>query len=157
MNAQTLLMLPYAALAVLLIWVAIGDFRARIIPNWLNATIALLGVSTWFLSGMPLWPGVAMQVALAAGILLVFAFLFAKGMMGGGDVKLLVALALWFPAMEMMRLLVIMSLCGGALTLAYLLHHKLRKILDRPEIPYGVAIALAGLWVIYERNLNQFV
>ncbi len=157
MNAQSLLFLPYALLAALLVWVAIGDFRTRTIPNWLNGAIALLGVSTWFTTGMSLWPDVAAQLALATGILVVFAFLFAKGMMGGGDVKLLAALALWFPIMEMMRLLIIMSLCGGVLTLGYLLHHKFRKLLDRPEIPYGVAIALAGLWAIYERNLNQFV
>ena len=44
----------------------------------------------------------------------------------------------------------------GALTLAMLIRHKLARHAGQLEIPYGVAIAFGGLWLISERFLNQF-
>ena len=82
--------------------------------------------------------------------------LFALGMMGGGDVKLLGALALWFPWQVLMALVMLMAVLGGAVTLVVLIHHRIAKKAGQPEIPYGVAISLAALWVIGERYLNQF-
>ena len=43
----------------------------------------------------------------------------------------------------------------GALTIGMLVWTKLKRG-PNPEIPYGVAIAFAGLWLIGERFLNQF-
>ena len=48
-------------------------------------------------------------------------------------------------------------LAGGLLTLVMVIPHKLRKAAGQPEIPYGIAIAFAGMWLISERFLNQFV
>jgi prepilin peptidase CpaA len=76
--------------------------------------------------------------------------------MGGGDVKLAAALALWFPPVSTLRFLVIMSIAGGLLTLVVLLVHRLRKKEGRPEVPYGVAIAIGGLAILAQRFLNQF-
>ena len=42
--------------------------------------------------------------------------LFALRAMGGGDVKLLTALALWIEPLWFLRLLVVMALLGGVLT-----------------------------------------
>jgi prepilin peptidase CpaA len=145
-----------ALLAVLLLWGAATDLRARIISNRLNLAIALLAPLWWWASGVTLWPGIAIQLALAFGIFAIFAGLFAAGMMGGGDVKLLGALALWMPWQAMLTLLFVMALAGGAITLATLLHHRMNRREGQPEVPYGVAIALAGLWVVGERYLNQF-
>ena len=47
-----------------------------------------------------------------------FAIAFALGAMGGGDVKLIGALALWLPFQAVIVLLFIMSVAGGVLTLA---------------------------------------
>jgi len=49
-----------------------------------------------------------------------------------------------------------MSLAGGALTLFMLARHRLAKADHKLEIPYGVAIAVGGIWLIAERFLNQF-
>jgi len=35
--------------------------------------------------------------------------------------------------------------------------HRARAKPDKPEIPYGLAIAFAGLWWIGERFFNQFI
>jgi prepilin peptidase CpaA len=145
-----------AILAAMLIIAATGDLRARIIPNWLNATIAALAVPYWWLSGLPFWPEIVLQVALAVGIFTLFAALFAIGGIGGGDVKLIGALALWLPLLALVKLLVIMAVAGGLLSLAMLIRHRAAKAEGRPEVPYGVAIAFAGMWLIGERFLNQF-
>ena len=74
---------------------------------------------------------------------------FYAGMMGGGDVKLAAALALWFsPARQLKFLIVLMSIAGGVLTAdRRSTWHRCRKNDGRPEIPYGVAIAFGGLWI----------
>jgi prepilin peptidase CpaA len=87
---------------------------------------------------------------------LLLAGAFFAGMMGGGDVKLAAALALWFPPLATVKLLVWMSIAGGILTLALLASHRLRAREGRPQIPYGVAIAFGGLVILTQRFLNQF-
>lgn len=147
---------PVTILAAMLVVAATGDIRERRIPNTLNLAIAVLAVPFWWLSGYALWPDVAMQLALGAGAFLFFALLFRVGMMGGGDVKLLAALALWLPLASLIKLLVIMSLAGGVLTVALLIRHRMRKSNEKLEIPYGVAIAFGGMWLIGERFFYQF-
>ena len=49
-----------------------------------------------------------------------------------------------------------MSIAGGVLTLVVLGVHRFRKKPGRPEIPYGVAIAFGGLWILAQRFLNHF-
>jgi prepilin peptidase CpaA len=146
-----------ALLVAALLLAAVGDWRTRIIPNRLNAAIALLAIPYWWSIGLPLWPGVAMQLALGATVFCLFAIAFRFGAMGGGDVKMAAAVALWLPAAGVIKLLVIMSIAGGVLTLAMLAAHRMAKASGQPEIPYGIAIAFGGIWLIGERFLNQFV
>ena len=120
-----------AILAAMLLVAATGDLRARIIPNWLNAAIALLAIPFWWLSGLPLWPEVVAQIAIAAGVFAVFAIAFRIGAMGGGDVKMVAALALWLPPLAVLKLLVIMSLAGGVLTVAMLVRQEERRLLHQ--------------------------
>jgi prepilin peptidase CpaA len=55
---------------------------------------------------------------------------------------------LWVPPLLFLNLLIIMALLGGALTLVLGAWHVMRRRKGRLAIPYGVAIASAGLWVI---------
>jgi prepilin peptidase CpaA len=146
-----------ALLAAAMLLAAIGDWRSRTIPNWLNGTIALLAIPFWWSVGLSLWPGVATQIGLAAAVFMLFAIAFRFGAMGGGDVKMAAALALWLPFAGIVKLLVIMSIAGGVLTLAMMVAHRMAKAAGQPEIPYGIAIAFGGFWLIGERILNQFV
>jgi len=86
----------------------------------------------------------------------VFAGAFYAGMMGGGDVKLAAALALWFSPRSTIQFLVLTSLAGGVLTLGVLAWHRAKRREGRPEVPYGVAIAFGGLAILTQRFLNQF-
>ncbi|MDR7153593.1 prepilin peptidase CpaA [Sphingobium xenophagum] len=136
------------ALGALLIAAAITDLRARIISNRLNLAIAALAPLWWIASGLDPWPDVAVQLLVGAAVFLLFAALFSVGMMGGGDVKLLAALALWFPWQAVISLLVLMALLGGLVTVVTVIHHRITRRLGQPEIPYGVAISLAALWLL---------
>jgi prepilin peptidase CpaA len=144
-----------AVLAAMLIVAAAGDLRARRIPNKLNLVIALGALPYWWLSGYGLLD-VAGQIGIAAGVFLLFALLFQIGWIGGGDVKLLGALGLWLPLAAVVKLLVIMSLAGGLLCLGMAVRQRLKAPGGRPQVPYGVAIAFAGMWLIGERFLYQF-
>jgi prepilin peptidase CpaA len=137
-----------AGLAIALLVAAFTDLRSRQIGNKLNAAIALGAPLFWWASGLALWPDVALQVGVALAAFAVLAGLFALGAMGGGDVKLLSALALWIQPAWFLKLLVVMALLGGVLTIAFAAAHMLRGRKERLAIPYGVAIACAGLWAI---------
>jgi prepilin peptidase CpaA len=145
-----------AILAAALVAAAVDDWRRRTITNRLNAAIALLAIPFWWASGLSLWPDVALQIAMAAAMFALFAIAFRFGAMGGGDVKLVAALALWLSPGATLRLLVIMSIAGGLLTLAMAIRHRIARPGGELEIPYGIAIAFGGFWLISERFLNQF-
>jgi prepilin peptidase CpaA len=137
-----------AALAIALLVAAATDLRSRRIGNWLTGAIAVTAPLFWWTQGLALWPDVAWQIALALATFAVLAGLFALKAMGGGDVKLLTALALWIRPDAFLTLLIVMALAGGVLTLVFGMAHVMRRRKDRLAIPYGVAIALAGLWTI---------
>ena len=137
-----------AALAIALLVAGFTDLRSRHIGNWLTGAVALGAPLFWWASGLSLWPDIAMQVGVAVAAFAVLAALFAFGAMGGGDVKLLTALALWIEPTWFLRLLVVMALVGGVLTIVFAAWHVTRRRKDRLAIPYGVAISSAGLWVL---------
>jgi prepilin peptidase CpaA len=143
-------------LAALLVVAAVIDVRTFTISNRLNLTVALLAPVYWLSLGLSPWPGVAIQLAAGATVFILFAGAFYAGMMGGGDVKLAAALALWFPPQATLQFIVIMSLAGGVLTVALVIWHRAKKLEGRPQIPYGVAIAFGGLAILTQRFLNQF-
>ena len=136
------------ALAIALLVAAFTDIRRRQIDNWLNGSIAAAAPLYWWASGLSLWPDVAWQVGVASLTLTVLAVLFALRAMGGGDVKLLTALALWIQPLWFVRLLIGMALIGGLLTIVLGAWHVTRRRRDRLAIPYGVAISSAALWVL---------
>ena len=143
-------------LAIALLHAAYTDIKRREIEHYTNAAIALTAPLFWWASGLDLWPDMAIQIGLGLGVFVFFAILQIMGAMGGGDVKLLGALALWLPWNDMLMLVIIMSVFGGLLTIFLAMIHKIKRSKEKLEIPYGIAIATAGLWVIGERYINQF-
>lgn len=143
---QTLL--PFLAVAA-----AISDFLTMRIPNWLNAVIALAFFPMAFITGMPgeviLWHCLASVVVLAVGF-----GLFSAGYIGGGDAKLLAAVALWIGWTQLPPFLLITVFAGGVLALVMKVWQMFRLEGEVHEIgwakrlfglkmdlPYGVAIA----------------
>ena len=145
-----------AIFGLLMIAAAISDLRSRTISNELNAAIALLAIPFWIASGLALWPDMPVQFGAAFAVFLVFAGLFAIGAMGGGDVKMIGAVMLWIPLPLFLPMLTVMAVGGGILSAVMLIHMKIRRSETPVEVPYGVAIAAAGLWALHQQYLNQF-
>lgn len=145
-----------ALLAGTLAWIAVVDVRTYTISDGLNLAIALFAPVYWWSAGVPFWPDGAIRVGVGVLVFMLFAGAFYLNAMGGGDVKLAGALALWFTPYETLTLIVIMSIAGGVLTLIVVAAHRARKKEGRPEVPYGVAIALGGMWLLAQRFLNHF-
>ncbi len=100
-------------LAALLVLAAVIDVRTFTISNRLNLAVAALAPLYWLSIPLTPWPDVASHLAVAAGVFVLLAAAFYAGMMGGGDVKLAAALALWFSPQSTIKFLVLMSLAGG--------------------------------------------
>ena len=100
---------------------------------------------------------------LAAGMIVLIAFgvLFWKGWMGGGDVKLIAASAVWAGGNFLLQYLVVLALFGGVLALVVVLLRLVagdaarinrpwvqRLLTRRQGVPYGVAISATGLFLL---------
>jgi prepilin peptidase CpaA len=156
MGGATLNALMLGALALLLVSAGIEDARTREIANWKNAAIALTAPLWWWSNGLLLWPDLGIHLGIAAGVFILFLVPFYFGWMGGGDVKMIGALALWFPLQGLLWMLIMMSLLGGALTLLIVIERAVRRNTEI-EVPYGVAIAIATLISLPEPFLNHFL
>jgi prepilin peptidase CpaA len=140
-----------------LVMAAVTDFRSLRIPNWLTAGLAL----TFPLAALIAGPHVDWLSHVEAGavVFVVGAILFACGVMGGGDVKLLAATALWLGIGQLMPFLFMVALVGGVFAiLCVALRHPLVQTTilatlrrlpafaqKKMPIPYGIPIAIAGL------------
>lgn len=142
------------ALAALLCGAALWDLRHRRIPNALCGAIVALYPASFALglAPAPWWGGAAVALAVFA----VGAGLFAFGVLGGGDVKLAAATSLWAGPAYIAEFLVVMGVTGGILAVLALLRPMIPVFVFGPQVggrlatvPYGVAIAAGGLWVIY--------
>ncbi|MBT5109918.1 MAG: peptidase [Rhodospirillaceae bacterium] len=132
-----------------------SDFGQMKIPNWASITPSLAFLPTALLAdqsfldiGLHYTAGFAVFTAAAA--------LFAMGAMGGGDVKLLGAAAVWTGWDLLLPYLFLVAIFGGALSIsALLLRRRYFAFLIRwlpwanpataPNVPYGVAIGLAAI------------
>jgi prepilin peptidase CpaA len=109
--------MPMLVIAIgLLLLVAYGDARTRRIPNTLNLTIGALGAVRLVLADSPI--DAALTLAAAAVVFAAGILLFWRGVIGGGDAKLVSAMILLVGHHKALDFLVLMSLSGGALALA---------------------------------------
>ncbi|MBX8782207.1 peptidase [Ochrobactrum sp. GRS2] len=143
-----------------MIYAAVSDLLFMKIRN-----IACLLFAAAFLVLAPLYglpvKDIFLHIAAGAIALAICFALFFINAMGGGDAKLISATALWTGfSVSLADYLLISAITGGILTLCILL---LRKLIDRSKIehiaflyrlsapkkgiPYGIALAIAGLWI----------
>jgi prepilin peptidase CpaA len=108
-----------AATIVLLAAVGISDITRYRIPNVLVYAIVIA-----FLVGAAFnfaWPAFGWAVAAGVAMFLLGAGLFAIGVFGGGDVKLVAAMALWTGFADLPRFLLVLTAAGGVLGVVMLL------------------------------------
>ena len=164
-----------AAIAVLAV-AAYGDVRRRRIANGLSIAVAVLAVLRLALIGDP---GAALRTVLAALVVFAVSFvLFWRGVLGGGDAKLVTAATLLVGSRSTLDFLFFTSLVGGLLVPLVLAADKfaprLRPVLGftvdapaaegapagasrtRPTVPYGVAIATACTVVLILQSTSMW-
>ena len=155
---------------LLLLYVAMIDIATRLIRNEICLVLALLGIASQFARPMH----VAESLVVATILLLLLLVIYARGWIGGGDVKLLVALAIGLPLIGVIQLLSITALAGGVLALVHLMMRLLpypklapagsslvRRVyaverwrnLRHAPLPYGVAIACGGIGTVLSQGL----
>jgi len=147
---------------------AFEDFRRLVIPNLLPIVLCLAW--PFYFAADPSFYGALEAVACALAVFFVGAVLFARGYLGGGDVKLLAAATLWAGPALTPALLLLTSVLGGVLALFLLLPMgsqlatAARLLMGQPTlpaprgmampIPYGVAIAGAAVIVILSPHVG---
>lgn len=145
-------------------WAAVGDLRAFRIPNRL--VLLLVGFYPAHLLASP--QPVDWVAGLICGAVVFFLgfFAFSRGVIGGGDVKLLAAVALWAGPVNVFPVLLLIMTSGGVLALIFLAHAMLqsrsqvgggamarRAVLSAP-VPYGIAIAIGAAYLTGRLLLN---
>lgn len=137
----------------LLVTGAVLDVVQFRLPNWLTLATAVTALP-WLLLSVPVWPAGGLHLLAAAIMLLVGVLAFRFQLLGGGDAKWLAGLALWIGLnFDLVRFLMVTTFLGGILGLFVLLLGRFRPgygMRDgKRHLPYGVAIALAGLdfWI----------
>jgi prepilin peptidase CpaA len=158
-----------ASQVLLLLYVAAADIATRLIRNEICLALALLGIA-----GQSTGPTHFVEsIVVAALLLFLLIVAFERGWIGGGDVKLLAALALGLPLTGIVQLITVTAYSGAALALVHLMMRRLptpgtapagssliRRIyaverwrhLRRAPLPYGAAIAFGGVWALLSQG-----
>jgi prepilin peptidase CpaA len=143
----------------------ITDFRTLLIPNWISLAL-LAAFAPFAVLHLPLG-AIGGHVLVMAIVFALTAFFFVVGWMGGGDVKLMSAVALWMGPGHVAPFVVLMALLGGMLAISLMamekfgrwldpgvfnlaLFRRLGELADGRQCPYGVAIGVAGFIVSFD-------
>jgi prepilin peptidase CpaA len=130
-----------AATMILLVLAAVSDITRYRIPNAIvYAIVAAFAVGAIFNFT---WPAIVWPVLAGVAMFLLGAGLFALGLFGGGDVKLIAAMALWTGFADLPRFLLIMGAAGGLLGLVLLLKRRRRQPATAGTAPAEPAAAEA--------------
>jgi prepilin peptidase CpaA len=133
---------------------AVKDAREYRIPN--TTVLCLVAAFIPYAAVQGSWMFLLWALAAGGVMFAVCAGMFAVRLVGGGDAKLIAAMALWTQFAAMPRFFIVMALTGGILSAVYLVTRRLARRSAAPDpsaapaeapsqkIPYGVAIALAG-------------
>ena len=164
---QSDLMIVYIAsglYTLLLCIAAVLDTWKFIIPNAVTVGLMALFVVTTLLLPIEMgWRDWLSHLGAAGAVLTGGAVLFAFDKMGGGDVKLMTAVAFWTGFEYLADLLLYIALAGGALAIGLIIARKLlfalmtaasltkvtvpRILLSGEPVPYGLAIAPSAIFL----------
>jgi prepilin peptidase CpaA len=154
-----------ATLALLMV-TAWCDIATRTIPDTICLLLLGIGGLTRILVGPA---ALALSAATALALFLLLLLVYSRGLLGGGDIKIMTAMAVGLSPFDSYRFVVATAIAGGVLAGAHiLLSHGLHdsrrtksrsllrrvvaieswRIRRRGSLPYGVAIAAGGAFVL---------
>lgn len=159
---QSAFLVLYIALVVYGAW---SDARTLKIPNWVSLALLVAFFPMALSAGLDL-ESVSWHLGGGLLLLVVGFTLFAVGLFGGGDAKLLAVCALWTGWDQLLWLLATVVLVGGGLCILVILLRRglgmwpdwlvnAAKGLFEPDkaVPYGIAIAAGALLVLPRMDL----
>jgi prepilin peptidase CpaA len=146
------------AFAALVVYAALSDASRLIIPNWISIALAVIFPIAALSVGAPLM-GVGLNILFGFGVLAVGFVLFQFNVFGGGDAKLLAAVAIWTGTTAILPFILWTAIAGGVMALVLLTARQLIPAGSYPSfvdhllkkqngIPYGVAIMFGALMAI---------
>ena len=161
----------------MLAFAAFKDLRERRLPNRLTGALVALYPVYVLVSPTPVARPAALGLAFV--VFVIGLCLFARELIGGGDVKLIAALSLWAGPDQFVWFMLVTTLAGGALSLLTLWYRRWGGLIEAhlaalgfattrgrapvsPEapaggsaarsttLPHGVAIAAGGIAIVIE-------
>jgi prepilin peptidase CpaA len=142
-------------LIALLAAATIQDTVQLKISNVISGAVLVLAIVAMALAGFSL--GLWQNALVFAVVFAIGAFLFARDVLGGGDVKLFAAVALWVDLATALRLVLTIVLVGGLVAILIIvlrlispkwLTSRVRTLQPKAGIPYGIAIAAGTLLIV---------
>jgi prepilin peptidase CpaA len=163
MAANFLFFLTLVLFPALMAFSASSDLFTMTIPNRVSVALVVGYLALAAAVGLP-FATVAIDLSCGLAVLVLTFLLFSRGWIGGGDAKLAAATALWLGWALILDYSLIASVLGGVLTIGLIVSRKTRlpawaarldwvARLHHPEtgVPYGIALAVAGL-VLYPQT-----
>lgn len=157
--------LPLLAFPALMAYAAFSDLFTMTIANWISVLLVAAFVVMAAALGWPV-STIALHLACGFGVLTLTFVFFARGWIGGGDAKLAATIAVWMGFEHLAEFGMGSALLGGVLTLTVLQFRRLpmprwaqarvwiMRLHDKDNgVPYGVALAAAGLILYPETNI----
>lgn len=138
------------AFFVLIAWSVATDLKEMIIPNWVNAAVALLFFPAAFAAGLS-WENIGMHLVVGLAGFVVCVALFYLNVFGGGDAKLIPGVLLWLGPSAVSPFVFGMAIAGGLLGLVLIAARNTLPAGDlvimqkSSGVPYAVAIAVGVL------------
>jgi prepilin peptidase CpaA len=152
---------------MLMVFAAFSDLLTMTIPNRISLVLILL----YFILAACLgsdWQTIGLHVFAGVLVLAIALLAYLPGWIGGGDAKLVGAIALWIGWEHLLDYGIMASLAGGLLTLVVLAIASLdfspelnalpcvRLVAKKVNcVPYGVALAIGGLLVYPQTQIWQ--
>lgn len=146
---------------------ALTDLFSMTIPNRIPLVLIAAFAFAVPVAGVPL-SAIGLHLAAAGLVFVACLVMFAIGIMGGGDAKLLTACALWFGLEQsLLEFVVYLSAMGGFLTVAIVILRGQSNLIGfvglrlpssflvAKKIPYGIAIAIGGFMAFPSASLTQ--
>ena len=149
----------------LMVFAALSDLFTMTISNRVSLALVAIFLPFAYMAGLSV-PDIAIHVACGCGVLVLTFTMFAMGWIGGGDAKLAASTAVWIGWDQLGEYGVYSTFIGGMLTLAILYARHLplpmfaakvgwvARLHDKQAgVPYGIALAVAGLLIYPETSL----
>ena len=147
-----------------MIFSALSDLFTMTISNRISIALVVVFVPFALMAGLS-GQEIAIHLACGFGVLVLTFSMFARGWIGGGDAKLAAATALWVGWDQLLDFGTYSALIGGALTLGILAVRQIpmprfavtvewiMRLHERGAgVPYGIALAAAGL-LVYPQSM----